>query len=672
MKNTTEGKAKGLHKTGEKCGRQFRLPLIAATALCAAAMLPMAARAHDGPFLDWYSPWSGTTPTDWTAWTASSEYWQLSSTKEQRLPANGDCIRFTSSGRASSVFMEDGDSVCDLIGLVVGYNNNCNASLELRKGSHVHVKANSANANYEGVWVGYSQNAVGHLRVNGTLDVQTGLICVGGKISNAAGTMIVDPDGIVTNRSGNIRVGSNSNSGNGSLVVNGGRLVTAKASSLEIGGSSAPKAEVTVVSNGFLRAGWVKMNVNSATAVSSPSLCVCNSEMFVVGGDWSATSPIFTLSGAATTESGVYLTNSVLRIGDNSGGSYYDRNATPQQKVQFQGLGKSVFVQSHSVVTNYGVFFRPARNDGDQLPATPPRYEIDGGELYVLESNGQGEIGDGYSNGSASSGICAFTNAPMSFTVSMRGAPKVSIPRVNTTVLVSGQARTTDTRTYATTTNRPHFEFVLSRDGHAPYVLRRQSEVMGMFSVWPEGGMQLLTTNRLSLVRHSNAATTLSTADEPQFRAPNADLWDTGAFADRPNEWGVSLKASAEIAAGADLGAGVRSGYVLLPKKSLEDVDKAYALLRISPQAKSMSEIVAEMCEAGYEAEIVNKSGYNVKVNLQGESPLLSADTANILVFDFTTRQSSIDVRDGVVEADALLQGVALKIGDPGLVVIVR
>ena len=659
-----------IRKNGANVGILKRAMLL--SALCAAAVLPMAARAHDGPFLDWYSPWSGSTPTDWTAWTASADYWQLSSTKEYRFPANGDCIRFTSSGKTSRVFMEDGDSISDLVGLLVGFNNNCNAFFELRQGAFAHVKAANANANYEGVWVGYSQNAVGHFRVNGTLDVQTGLICVGGKILNASGTMIVDPHGIVTNRSGNVKVGSNGNSGYGVLVVNGGRLVTAKASSLEIGGSSAPKAEVTVVSNGFLRAGWVKMNVNSATAVSSPSLCVCNSEMFVFGGDWSATGPIFTLSGAATTESGVYLTNSVLRIGDNSGGSYYDRNATPQQKVQFQGLGKSVFVQSHSVVTNYGVFFRPARNDGDQLPATPPRYEIDGGELYVLESNGQGEIGDGYSNGSASSGICAFTNAPMSFTVSMRGAPKVSIPRVNTTVLVSGQARTTDTRTYATTTNRPHFEFVLSRDGHAPYTLRRQSEVMGMFSVWPEGGMQLLTTNRLPLVRHSNAATVLSTADEPQFRAPNGGLWDTGAFADRPNEWGVSLKTSAEIAVGADLGVGVRSGYVRLPKKNLENLDKAYALLKISPQTKSVAEVVSGICAAGYDAEAVNIDGCNVKVNLLGESPLLSADNANILAFDFTTRQSAIDVRDGVAGADALLQGVALKIGNPGLIIFVR
>lgn len=662
----------GLNKPGEKGGIAFRLPLIAATALCAATLLPMAAWAHDGPFMDWYSPSGGTTPTDWTAWTASVDYWQLSSTKEHQLPANGDCVRFTSSGIDSRVFMEEGDSISDLIGLVVGFNNNCNAFLELRRGSHVHVKAASVNANFEGVWVGYSQNAVGNLCVNGTLDVQTGLICVGGKLSNAAGTMIVDPNGIVTNRSGNIKVGSNSNSGNASLVVNGGRFVAAKASSLEIGGASAPKAEVAVVSNGFLRAGWVKMNANSSTAVSFPSLRVCDSEMYVFGGDWSASSSIFTMSGAATTEGGVYLTNAVLKIGDVSDGANYDRNATPQQKMLFQSLGKSVFVQSHSVVTNYGVWFRPARNDGDLLPSTPPRYEVDGGELYVLESNGQGEIGDGYSNGSASSGICAFTNAPMSFTVSMRGAAKVSIPRVNTTVLVSGQARSKDARTYATTTNRPHFEFVLSRDGHAPYTLRRQNEVMGMFSVWPEGGMQLLTTNRLPLVRHSNAATSLSTADEPQFRAPNADLWNTGAFTDIPNEWGVSLKASAEIAAGVDLGAGVRSGYVVLPKKDPENVDKAYALLKVVPQAKSLAEIVAGMCEAGYGAEVVDKGGYNVKVNLLGDSPLLSADKANVLVFDFTTRQSSVDVRDGVAGSDALLQGVTFGIGNPGLMIFVR
>ena len=36
----------GLHKTGEKGGRQFRLPLIAATALCAATLLPTAAMSE--------------------------------------------------------------------------------------------------------------------------------------------------------------------------------------------------------------------------------------------------------------------------------------------------------------------------------------------------------------------------------------------------------------------------------------------------------------------------------------------------------------------------------------------------------------------------------------------------------------------------------------------------
>ena len=184
--------------------------------------------------------------------------------------------------------------------------------------------------------------------------------------------------------------------------------------------------------------------------------------------------------------------------------------------------------------------------------------------------------------------------------------------------------------------------------------------------------MQLLTTNRFPLVRHSNAATALSSADEPQFRAPNADLWNTGAFTDMPNEWGVSLKASAEIAERADLGAGVRSCYVVLPKKNPRNVNKAYALLKISPQAKSVAEVVAGMCAAGYDAEIANKNGFNVRVNLLGDSPLLSASNANILAFDFTTRQSSIDVRDGVAGVDALLQCVSLEIGNHGFVVICK
>jgi hypothetical protein len=85
-----------------------------------------------------------------------------------------------------------------------------------------------------------------------------------------------------------------------------------------------------------------------------------------------------------------------------------------------------------------------------------------------------------------------------------------------------------------------------------------------------------------------------------------------------------------------------------------------------------MAEIVSGMCIAGYDAEVVDKNGYNVKVNLLGDSPLLSADNANLLAFDFATRQSSIDVRDGIVGADALLQGITFEIGNPGLVIFIR
>ena len=63
--------------------------------------------------------------------------------------------------------------------------------------------------------------------------------------------------------------------------------------------------------------------------------------------------------------------------------------------------------------------------------------------------------------------------------------------------------------------------------------------------------------------------------DEPQFRAPNTNLWETGTFADVPREWGVTLKPSAEVEPGADLGAGVASGYIRLPKRSAEKLRRA-------------------------------------------------------------------------------------------------
>lgn len=53
----------GLHKTGEKGGRQFRLPLIAATALCAATLLPMAAFSATN-YRDWISAHGGTATID--------------------------------------------------------------------------------------------------------------------------------------------------------------------------------------------------------------------------------------------------------------------------------------------------------------------------------------------------------------------------------------------------------------------------------------------------------------------------------------------------------------------------------------------------------------------------------------------------------------------------------
>ena len=502
----------------------------------AALVAAVSGMAHNGPFCDWYSPWTGATltPTDWTSWTETTNYWARYATSggtllEFAYPKAGDCVRLTSSGRQGKVYMESGLSVTGLVGLVIAHGNSCKAWLEVRKGAYLHINAPSPNSNFEGLLVGPSQNCNGNLRVLGTISADQ--IRVGDK-SGSVGKVVVEPGGSIGTRGYNVVVGYNQ--GKGSILVNGGSLTNvAYSSKLQLGTSDAASSgDVTVVSNGFVRVGWNLLNGKAA-------LRVVDSRFEVFGPDWAAVDPVFRLIGGNGTTNGVWFTNSVLNVQKING---YDRNATRMQKVQFESLGVSTFVQSHSVVTNYGVWFKPAKNAGDVLPLVPPRYEIDGGELYVKEAESQDGIWDKHPNGSATSGISAFTNAPMSFTMSLRGAAKVSIPMVNTNVLVSGRVRDTESRTYAVTTNRPHFEFVLSRDGHAPYVIRRQSKIMGMFSVWPEGGMQVLSTNRLPLVRHSSASTTLATADEPQFRAPNTNLWETGTFADVPREWGVTLR----------------------------------------------------------------------------------------------------------------------------------
>ena len=144
----------------------------------------------------------------------------------------------------------------------------------------------------------------------------------------------------------------------------------------------------------------------------------------------------------------------------------------------------------------------------------------------------------------------------------------------------------------------------------------------------------------------------------------------TGTFADVPREWGVTLKPSAEVEPGADLGAGVASGYIRLPKRNAEKLRRAVVRMKISPQTKTLAEIVADMVAAGYDAAEADEGGYNVVVNLLGEEPLISRTADNVMVFDFTARQDSIAVRDRVATAEALVQSADVKVDGPGLTII--
>jgi len=81
---------------------------------------------------------------------------------------------------------------------------------------------------------------------------------------------------------------------------------------------------------------------------------------------------------------------------------------------------------------------------------------------------------------------------------------------------------------------------------------------------------------------------------------------------------------------------------------------------------------VSGMAAAGYDAEAVDDGEYNVHVSLLGERPLVARRSANVMVFDFTTRQDSIAVRDRVFGEDARLLKADVQLVGSGLMLIFK
>ena len=586
---------------------------------------------------------------------------------DAHFPEENDTVLLGNWNQAKcAVILEEGRTVPTLKGLNIAYGNGGQQyALFMRPGSMMSVFGN-INANYEGIRLGCNYNTYGVLDVDGGV-VSCGGFCIGmceatGDKMPGRGYCYVHGGGSITNSSF-MQIGRRAA---GTLELDNASYDGHKGYSIEVGRGSPQANE-----NSFLvLRGGSYMNAGAVAVKGSGRVVLTESSMIEVKAlDWSAYFARAAISGSASTTNGFYMTNSTFVVYKPAYDTAQGGNRWAHWgRIDMKSLGYSEFVQKDSVVTNVGVWFWPDANAGDTYPVKPPRYVVDGGELYVHNLNmSEAVTRGGERNGLSAMGFAASTNAPNSGTIEFVNAPKVSFPGVNTNILTGGNITTC---TFGITPYRPHFRFVLTKRGHRAAGIRLQTSVMGMYSFVPQGGLQVVQTNRFALLRNDNIANAvMTTCDEPQFRAPNQDLWTTGGFADEPREWGVALAQGAEIKGGQDLGAGVSSGYVRLPRCDPEKAERAVVRLAMSPGAKTLPEIVADLEAAGYPATL---SGQDVVVvDLKG-SGMLRKGLRNIVVFDFCAVQDAVGVRDNAKVANALVRRVEVDVQRNGAVLIYR
>lgn len=623
----------------------------------------------NSPAAEWLKAYS--EPVWWfedaSNWTTYSQY-QNKVKREGTFPEPGD-MALIGDWRlgGTTVYLKDGDVVTNLLGLSVCHGHSCTTrvTLEIRKGAFVSETAKLGTNNaFEHTLIGGDAG-----KTNGKILVDGGTL-VSSRIDVGGGTRVQsDPGqgwlevvngGVVTNNS-NLTIGRNGATSRVDVVSSWVQLANWTAT-VGANGDAYVKNAVLSASNSTLVIG-AELNIKG-----TGRMCIQDTAFLTKSSDWSANAPLVTLEGNASQTNYVALKGSVMKMYDTEWNSISAPWAR-WRKLAFKSQGYSEFIQENSTVTNVGVWFWPTDNEGNVYPLKPPRYIVKGGELYVYNRSNNGDTLKGYPNGEATCGFAAFSNAPNSGTISLVDAPTVSYPRVNTNVLVSGQGQDNSARVFSITTYRPHFEFVLTKKGHRPMEIREQTDVLGMYSVVPQGGLQIVQTNRFALIRHSNASKTLTTLNEPQFRAPNADLWTTGGFADTPCEWGVTLKPEAEIVSGEDLGEGVASGYVSLPRRNPERLLKSVLRLKLAPAAKTVEEAVADLNAAGYPTTLEGTDEAVVDLLASGK---LARGSANKVLLDFNAPQDAVGVRDNVKTANVRILKATTDIVGGGLILFFK
>lgn len=204
----------------------------------------------------------------------------------------------------------------------------------------------------------------------------------------------------------------------------------------------------------------------------------------------------------------------------------------------------------------------------------------------------------------------------------------------------------------------------------------------GLMTLKLDGGLQLLHTNVVELVRApAGVANVAGSRETNQYVAPNTNLWVSGPtqdargfivgkFADM-GMYGSELLPAAEVATGVDLGIGVASGWIRLPK--FKDSHRRLRVrLNLVPQGGvTLDALVAGFTAAGYPAEKLTDAACNVVLTVPAERIRRNV-TSEIVAFDFGEYPDAASCIAQSPTVRALVTRAETEIEGEGLMLLIR
>ncbi|MDX9868035.1 MAG: hypothetical protein RBT78_08935 [Kiritimatiellia bacterium] len=338
------------------------------------------------------------------------------------------------------------------------------------------------------------------------------------------------------------------------------------------------------------------------------------------------------------------------------GGTFSLTNANTggDARIILGGSGKATFRQTGGTVAAAGILFRVWGEDD-------ARYEMTGGTLNLDDSEaGEGGIRslEYYSN------TKIYSTHAGTFSI-LGGAPDIWMTRIGT---------------YNSTNWQPMIEYVICTNFVAPIHFSRPSQtyyawVSGIYTIVPQGGMQLIHTNTVMLLDGRDGEHSISLQNPGSGTIlPNAALWESGTTdlygGSTTYRLGSRLRASAAFEPGVAPDTPVSCGYVRLPKTS----QKGYKVwLNLLPQNDvTLGELIADLIAAGYPAQAdSSREGYNVCATVP-ENLVAHGSEDEYLVFDFARHVTPEDVRNGTPTVRALVGRVLAEKATTGIVVLLH